>query len=1359
MENSPFEIESTGSVLNDNPLDQAMREVKAAEAQEEILKQEQVAAEADATVKDDPVEQKEERRKLELKDIQAAAKTAADGFRSVQEMALAPGAGAADAAIDFLNAFPKNESMEEVYRRNRGLIPTNEHGDIPKLPEFKNKLAQSFRVISSYLLPNIFGAKGLTAAGVKAQAATGAMAARGNKVAGLANRLGRDKIVGYMSRLGINTGVGVGVDYFNSESYEGHNLSGTLKESWPEFYEWIPDDIATLTTDHPDVKRDKNVKEGVAIGIFPELVESLALVARGVKGITNLRGKFIPENETAEAFFSNPANYLDKTKTAREADPMPNLDVLALSKAESVDEIETLLEHANLNVENNVARRMDELDELGMYRAENDTAMDEPLAGLHDLEGTEEGIRATDADGVVGVMKDAAMIQTSKGSTYGRLGSIATEAAIKYGLDVGEDISRRTLINSIIDSIRKAGKFSYKDRGVNLSWGDIKGAGDELGRVLFDPRMTVEEMRRVLHNPELMNLVNQTNTLSDVGVVGVAEATKKYINEYFSLDAVKAQAYLTHSLAGQASDMAEGMRLMEASDAVSRAQEQIIDRITYLMAEKGLAAKLRGQGLANMNLWKWLRKKSKRSVDDVMQSQLDEAQDALSSSIKRAQQYRETLHNIRKSNPDFLKPLMLVNELTDGNVDSMYKLNHWMQNKLGTVGKMFIDGTPEISSEVTEALMGNLYNSMLSSLSTPAKAGFGNTAMLLEKPIAHMWGAVSSRDLYQMRKGWYMYHAFAESLIAGMRHMGMVFRKASMDPNSVPYIIREDRVARNQDTLAVMRETANAYAANGEHGPEIMLDIVDNLNDLAEHPLLRLGLNQLSGLDGFARAFAANAEARGRAFDEVMIQQGRFDGKAVEEARQKYYNSMFNEDGFIIDDAVDYTTKEISMSLDTEATAGLSMIMKHFPMIRPFFMFPKTSMNMVGAFAQRSAPAIFVGEYNKIVGLPGKKHTVDEIKDILQERGIPFDDMAEKRFRSLQMEYKGRVGMANTLLAGIGFYTLTDRIRGDGHYDKETQRVREENEWKKRTIQWIDGKWYSYDGFGPASDFIAFAATVMDNFDLVSTPVQEEWHLKLAFMLASSITNRSVLTGIQPFTDILSGNPGSWARWSASYSSSLLPASGARADLGRLLYPAMRQLEQEYGQMMRNRNAWMDAVDPSGALPVAYDYIDGEPIRKPTGFWQRVVHAYSPVKQFDNPSPLRKFLIDMEFDQRPTFSKSSDGVEFTPTQRSELQSIMGKQGYFKREATKVMNEAKNMGFLEDLKQARRPFPFGQGLRSDELSHKDYKMIYNRLKTILRDAVRLAEPELSDIDDIYQQAADRRRQTMDAEMGIINYPNK
>jgi hypothetical protein len=158
---------------------------------------------------------------------------------------------------------------------------------------------------------------------------------------------------------------------------------------------------------------------------------------------------------------------------------------------------------------------------------------------------------------------------------------------------------------------------------------------------------------------------------------------------------------------------------------------------------------------------------------------------------------------------------------------------------------------------------------------------------MLERPIATMAGAAMSGDWRTMRRGWYQYSAFMDTFQKGFKHMGDVFRKASNDPSSVAYIMRDDMARKNEETFELLREFAAGASKEGEDGPQALLNIAETLNDMGNNPILRFGANAMTAFDGFTRAVIANAEARGRAWDKWIDTGAEFSEKNVKAAQEQ----------------------------------------------------------------------------------------------------------------------------------------------------------------------------------------------------------------------------------------------------------------------------------------------------------------------------------------------------------------------------------------------------------------------------------------------------------------------------------------
>lgn len=1181
-----------------------------------------------------------------------------DVARTVAEGALAAPTGVADWGVDLVNITGAN---------------------IPKIPKFKNEVLQAAREISSFIIPTVFLTKGLGAGAKAAQA----------KVAWKA---GKDSLVKFLGEAGIAAGSGAFVDATNKLNESDDNLQGSLKKMFPKTFSWISDDWATLDSDSPDVKRAKNVNEGVGLGIFTDLLVGSGKLLRAIKG-TKKATRWIPENEKAVNFF----------KQAGDVDDSVEGQVYTAA---------TLRESA--------------IDELGQYRFAKNPDLDQPIFGIHPLfDADEEGIRSVDNLGVIGASVDQARISQNIGTSYGRLGSIISEAALKNGLNA-DTLTKREIIKGIVNQIKSAGKYSYLADGKKISFDEIDKAGSDLAQIMLDPRMDAGMLKSTLDN--FMNEVDGMKNINDVGYNAAMKAIKGYMDEYINMDTLKAQAYINTSLAGQVSDLSEGARLMEGTAAIERAQEQILDRMEYLMVEKGIASYIRGSGLNNIKIWQRLRyANDPKKMAEVAENARAQTQDAMANIIPRAKNTANSLREISKERPEYLTPLQMAWEMTDGNIDTMSKLNRYVEDSLAVIQKGFIDGNPEMPNVIVNGMWSNIYNSVLTAISTPLKAGFGNAVLLLEKPVSVLGGALVVGDMKTLKRGWYTYSAFADTLKKGLQHMNLVFSKAASDPSSVSYIMRDDIVQKNEETMDVLHSFAMAAQRRGEDGPMVLYQQAEALNDLANHPVLRFGANAMSALDGFARAVIANGEARAQVYDKFIDGGRKLDEAGLQAALNEQYNMMFDSTGMITNKAVDYASREIAMNLDSPAVSALSSFISQYPAIKPFLMFPRTSANMLAMTNKHSPYSLFAAEYNKLAVKPLSAFTQDEIIEILTSKGLPVDGNIMQTFNTLRAEVRGRKAIGTIAISSAVGLFLNNSLHGNGHYDKERQKVRQELGWKPRTYKAIDGKWYSYDGLGPISDFLALTADVMDNFDSITESDLATTMNKLGFLLSANITNKSMLAGLEPMNDVLAGNPAALNRWLASFASSLAPLSGARNELGRLMAPQLRELDMDFIQLLRNRNKFTDAIDPNSALPDAHDWIDGKKIGYPENFFVRAFNAVSPMKVYDGLSPERQFLVDIEYDSRPSFMKNSEGVRYTPKERSELYSLIGKNGYFKRELRRIMSTTEAKAWRESIRVAR-----GNG---SQIKPELWQNVYKQIDVALHDARRLAEGQLSNYNEV------------------------
>tara|TARA_R100001443_G_scaffold117415_1_gene142325 strand:+ start:3297 stop:7481 length:4185 start_codon:yes stop_codon:yes gene_type:complete len=1192
-----------------------------------------------------------------------------------------------------------------------------------KLPKFEEESLQTTREVVGVIAPTLVGGGLLTGAARGLQASR--VAAGGGRLAWL-TKLGADKAFARFATLGVDAGVGAVVDY-TSVSAEDDNFTGTLYKNWPNTWGWISPDIRTLDGDSPDVKRQKNTKEGVLLSIFGDLLTAAGALKSNRKKLKNSL-KYIPENEMA----GNVTLQLNK-----EAEPKEEVIDFLVEGAEKRTEVLDQVKEFEFNKTLNTS-----LSEPFDINAQ-------PVFGYHDMwDDYEYAYRSMDDGGVIAASVDLVKIENNIDTVYGRLGSFMSDSVIKNALEI--EGSPMRVLQGIGAQLTEVGRYGYKTAtGKYLNFDQIDEAGTRLSARLNE--MSVADMKAQLKEFEGIDVDTGVAVLNSPAYNAVMKSIKYYLKEYASLDSYKAYAYAATSMAGQVSDLAEGARLMDGTSAVNHAREQILDRIEFLSIAKAQTSYARARALNLTNTVKENRlnpSKLKDKFVDLLEQLGDpktleeQVQKRLADIKTKSAQYVETLRNVQKERPEYLDPLTLAYEVTDGDVMSMTRLNYYLENST-SLRKLLIDQDPSIKSIWVQSIWGNIYNSVLSSLVTPLKAGASNAVLMVERPMATFIGAAIEGDRYTIRRGIYQYRAFTETFGQAWGHMNEVFKRAAKDPTQVAYVMRDEIAVKNEKTFDLLRSFADAEEARGNLGPAAMVAHYEELHALERHPWLRFGANAMTAFDGFTRSVIGNVEARGRAFDLINTSGGKLDPDMMDGIAKKAYSEMFDDNGMITDKAVEYASREIAMNLDDGMTRAVGELVEVAPVIKPFLMFPRTSSNML-RFAYTHHPAgLFINKLNQF-SEPFERMPIEKVEKLLKLRNISYTPETMRAvYSNIRAEMKGRkaVGML-AVSAAVGLL-MNNRLRGDGHYNKTVNQTRKELDWTPRTYQGFDGRWYSLDNLGPIGDWMIMTANVADNIVDGTLDANSGTVLlnKLGFILSASIVNKSFMAGLEPMGDVVAGNPSAAARWAASFGSGLAPLSGMRNDLSRLLTPQLKELEQEVLQLTANRNPGL-----KDTLPDKYDWIDGGLVGVPNDALTRIWNTFSPWKVSEDISPEKQFLIDIEFDARPTFA-SFDGVKLSPKFQSAIAEFMGRDGSTGGGFKKAIQEA--MGTIEG-REFRRQYAEARGPLG-ELDKNKFQGLHTLLKLRLQQNIRYAIDNLSEemraeLDDLRLQKKEKEQVT-------------
>ena len=1238
---------------------------------------------------------------------------------------------------------------------------------IPQLPEYDSGAAQTLRNLYSIIGPT-WGLGAVTRVGGTAGLAQMSRAAQGSskraKAAAFLERMGKDRLFSATSRTGITFGSGIAVEWVNKLSEEGSNFTGMLRDAVPQDYKFLfPEWLATTANDGPDDRKRKSVLEGAYLStlmdVCPQVVKYMK-ARQGLEDTLNIK----LENDTAE----NYQRQLDKELAAERIRHQAYMD---FDEAETGDEILDALESARQASDLAGLRRMEQLDELGKLADEMDPRMDEPMIGRNDdqFDNGELGTQSVDPDAVRRAVIDHNDISNNAGTRNGRISNMISEGARMKGMEA-EELTRRTLVNLVKEELDEIGEIGYT-RNLNgekydFTYKQVDEDGTKLSEYLIDP--LADEPFLVGLLKEFTEIKNGITNLNDVGMNAVGKAIDFWTSEYFNMNAIKASSYLQTSMAGQAADFAEATRRFDQPGLIEHAKEQILDRLEFLSIEQAIGKKLRGQSLNFLNTWKrvWqLAKRDPKKYREYLQREAEnlgvEAAANMKNTVAETKEYFSQIRALVQQEPGLLKTFMLTNELTNGNVHNMTQFVEYWKNNYGFLNKMIIDRNPNVSSVLLDGINSNIYNSILSGPDTANGAGLANAVMLLQKPLNSLVGNALTGNWGGIRRGWYAYSAVGESMMLGFRHAAKVFRKLSEDPGSVPYVMREDYAIRQGERVQLGEELAKFGESKGNFGARYFSDLHKNLEAYVVHPVLRAGTNAIGMFDGFSRAMIANSIARFKAYDEA-VEFGDFSLESMRKARKQHYEEMKTADGYLTNPEVDFQTRELGMALDHPVVDGVNSILKAFPALQPFMRFSRTSVNVIGAAWNHSFLSAFAGDYREMVRFPGYKHTRNEIEEIFKKRGIPIDQNMMVKFKELQGEIAGRVYASSMIGAGLSYYVLTDRVRGDGHRDPAIQKVRDREGWVRRTVQSpLNGKWYSYDGLGPISDWLALMSTGADNFNVIGTAALEDFFDKATFVLAASMTKRSFMTSLEPFLNFLGGDFKDLERFAAQNINALGPGSGFRSDFGKFLSEGNKELNNTLEEGFMNRNRWTEGLDPDGGLPVQRSMIDGYVTGTSDNMFERLVNFLSPIKVTSDMSPERQFLIDIEFDVVPGLIKDSQGNEYTTPQRSQVQNKMGEQLIFRDAIRAAMKKAEERGYLDKLRRYRLPFaprPGGGtkvlGYFSDELNAEEFQQVHMDLKRALENAKISAEQELDDAAALREERILRERDRERVKQGLL-----
>ena len=366
------------------------------------------------------------------------------------------------------------------------------------------------------------------------------------------------------------------------------------------------------------------------------------------------------------------------------------------------------------------------LDELGAFNLSNNPNMDVALKGVHDLyDWNEIGVRSVDDFGIVGASLDAVRIANNYDTVYGRLGSMVSVPQIKQGVSTPK-VSEEIVLD-LTRQLKDADEYGMEAANWSIKFDDVVKEGENLALQLFDPSMGVKELRQIL-DPYIVKGKDGAEYVAEEGYAALFRAIGNYNDDMTGLDIARAQSYLATSLGGQVSDLAEGMRLNRGSRSIFTAQERIKENLQFFMKLQGIT-RYYAQKKRNTN--RLFNKLSKNGIDPTPALTDDlEIDDLLQSIHREVEVFGKDLDDLRNTSPKTAEALMELYEMTDGDINSIAKLNENLRYTF-TKFRPLYDDRPDAPNILTQAFRGNFFNSVLSSLVLEHRLYMATLAVLL----------------------------------------------------------------------------------------------------------------------------------------------------------------------------------------------------------------------------------------------------------------------------------------------------------------------------------------------------------------------------------------------------------------------------------------------------------------------------------------------------------------------------------------------------------------------------------------------------------------------------------------------------
>lgn len=1066
-----------------------------------------------------------------------------------------------------------------------------------------------------------------------------------SKIPGVANLGARTKLLGQAAA---DLGVDALLSGVSDTTSEAGNLATVAENLLPNGTQ-IP--WASRDGESPDVIYAKNMTENMLLGGAGELVGAL---------FTKVGNKIKPKNaQAAEALAKK---QVKEANELAEAGGDPVIAAVTRSRKRKKE--------AQLGIARKALK--EDPDGVNGYNA----FVNEPAEPVARITLDEE---ASGLDFIT----DQARIQNNVGTFDGRSRPIINDAEIE-ALSRADASTRAGLLAKVEGEL--GAEFDLTVGGQKLTKLEVEEAVNNLYDTALQSEEGFKEAVKSMRNAEA-NLFDYTEQISDAGQREILIKTAGRLLDAVSPQNAKASAAIQTQTAASVSDISRNIDLMSDVVDTSRLQELALPRLRVLLKEieaSKTAQKVSGDIKAKFSKKMDTIEGALSYDDDYVYTMLEEFDSSMVKSAAKIDEFVDTLGSVAKENPNFLRPLYRQWAKTGGQIDTMYKMNKLVDNRLGLLKKAFMDGKPEVPSVLLRELEGLRMANILNGFA-PVKTFIGNTTSLILKPASIFAGSVPKAlrgDLKPIQRAWYGFSGGLETFSRARRLAMDEWRFANANPDAA---MARGRADYNQSeganplgndwrkSLAEFEEFEE-MSESWDLGKKMIWNATKVVAYWNRQSYNRWGVHTMYVADGMVKSMMASFNSRTRAFDQLLMDgDGAVTKAQFRKVEQQIYDESFDKDGLLTDKYAKFMSQETALNADVAGVKSFGKMAETFPVLKSIFMFPKTRVNQFGVI-QTYDPTGLLGGWIDRSGKTIRAKSIDEINDVLETHGLEKGDI--EGFEALKSEYIGRKMMMSGAIMTAAIGAFNGRIVGSGPLDPTENRKWRDLGGQPYTINVGSDEKPKLVSYEQAPPWVKLPLSMISDVVMAykddAGEGLEDWLRTITSAMTANVTNDLFLNEVDQLSGILDFQQGT-VRYLAGMMDSMLPGASVRSALSSILVPQLQDVENNLQGVLANRNRWIPGIESS--LSNRIDVFTGQPVGAGSSPLEIGLSKVLPgFATKAGREPWRHWLLTTGWrGLSETQTNPVTGEELTPPQREWVNNWIGKNMKLDEKVEELMN--------------------------------------------------------------------------------------